>query len=255
MDHWEIEATDLRLRLDDALASLASMTEVANAAQAAELRLTAFAEAQVKRANDAEAETLRLRSELRGAALASMMGAGALVQNLAPDLAEAWRRSDVESEPLRTIVSMLLEADGRQELREGESLTALAAHVLRRRGEAEAEAEAEAKRWRARCPVTAEDVREAGITWEKFDAWVEPRGFAPARRPNPWDTPKLAIVGRSDIGWVRGDTFYGEPAAWPGNRRAYGLPGEVAGFIMFVSKTDGRPAHDILAEMAAEVSP
>lgn len=198
-----------------------------------------------------EAEALRLRSELRGAALASMMGAGALVQKLAPDLAEAWRRSDVESEPLRTIVSMLLEADGRQELREGESLTALAAHVLRRRGEAEAEA----KRWRARCPVTGEDVTQVGVTWEKFDAWVEAHGFAPAYRPNSWDTPKLEIVGRSDIGWVRGDTFYGDPAAWPGNRRAYGLPGQVAGFIMFVSKTDGIPAHDILAEMAAEVSP
>lgn len=106
-----------------------------------------------------------------------------------------------------------------------------------------------------RCPVTAEDVRDAGLTWEKFDAWAEAHGFAPARRPNSWDTPKLKIIGRSDIGWVRGDTFYGEPAAWPGNRRAYGLPGQVARFIMFVSETDKRPAFDILDEMAAEASP
>lgn len=88
---------------------------------------------------DLIAETKRNESALRGAAMASMMGSGALVQSMIPDMTAAWNRSEVQVEPLRTVVSMLLGADGRQELHEGESITRLADKITRLAAEARLE--------------------------------------------------------------------------------------------------------------------
>ena len=93
-------------------------------------------------------------------------------------------------------------------------------------------AERDANYWRMRCEVKAEDVEEAGITWDRFDAWSEGRGLTAMRRPRSWERKDLKRVWGSDIGWEHDGAFYGHPAAWPGNRPYRGASwSEVANFI------------------------
>ncbi len=60
-------------------------------------------------------------------------------------------------------------------------------------------AEAEAKRWRARCPVTSDDIRHAGITWPHVQAWSEAND-SPLGQSHGMDTPHWAEGdGDSDL--------------------------------------------------------
>lgn len=104
-----------------------------------------------------------------------------------------------------------------------------ASEVTRLRGEldsAKAEAAARsdaAKRWRARCPVTAEDVERAGVTAAQAHAWGQRNGhkhtFDEAWGYDPDETDDLADD------------------------------------ITAVARAAGRVPLDILDEMAAEVTP
>ena len=106
--------------------------------------------------------------------------------------------------------------------------------------------EVEATRWRARCPVAAEDVERAEVTWAHVTAWLEANGWA---RPTdgrfglPHDAGGPFVHwARRRTGWVAADVVcvYAENYA-PGIARA----------VAAVARHHERVGHDILDEMAA----
>lgn len=104
--------------------------------------------------------------------------------------------------------------------------------------------------WRRRCPVTPADVKEFEITWEVFDAWADARGLTPMRRPPRWHEPQMDVVWTSDIGWGMSGTFYGAPAAWPGNRAYCSRYKEISAFIRVFAPVLKLAPFELLDEIA-----
>lgn len=99
--------------------------------------------------------------------------------------------------------------------------------------------EAEAKRWRARCDVTSRDIVEAGITRAKCEAWLEADGWALGSHPENeyrvWEKQGCDRVNLSP-----------DTESWPTC-----LATGIAVTISIRADERGRPAWDILEEMAA----
>jgi hypothetical protein len=102
-----------------------------------------------------------------------------------------------------------------------------------------AEAEAKAERWRSRCPVSDDDIADAGVTEAHMATWLAANGWT---RPVPDEEPKawLFKTKEHEVWWRRGhlvdlDDDLETLASW----------------LSVIALATGRSAWDILDEMAA----
>jgi hypothetical protein len=96
--------------------------------------------------------------------------------------------------------------------------------------------------WRARCPVTAEDIERAGLTWMHVDAWV---------RAQPDGAGETVTDGRPLAAWRK---RRGNPdgATWQHGLGPLIHRGQSLAFAVAVAaRAAVRPTQEVLAEMAA----